>query len=256
MSEIETELEGGLLSVRLSRPEAFNSINDAMGKGLISAFQRAHEDQNVRAVLLLGEGKAFCAGQDLKEVPADLNLRNIIDTRYNPLIKSMVGLPKPIVCAVNGTAAGAGVSLCLACDIVVAAKSAFFIQAFSQIGLVPDSGGTYFLPRLVGTAQALALALLSPRISAEKAKDIGLIYEVFEDAELIAETQKIAFSLASGPTTCLGFTKRAIRESFQMTLEEQLEREADFQQRAGSSADFREGIEAFKEKRKPQFTGR
>jgi 2-(1,2-epoxy-1,2-dihydrophenyl)acetyl-CoA isomerase len=218
-------------------------------------------DPGVRALVLTGAGRAFCAGQDLAEVlPPDGSrgpeVSDVIAESYNPLVQRIAALEKPIVCAVNGVAAGAGANIALACDLVLAAKSASFIQAFVNIGLVPDSGGTFFLPRLVGMARAKSLALLGERLSAEQALAWGLIHAVHEPDKLMAEAEALAAKLAAMPTLALGLTKRALHASLDSSLEKQLELERTLQGIAGKSADYAEGVKAFQEKRKPKFTGR
>jgi 2-(1,2-epoxy-1,2-dihydrophenyl)acetyl-CoA isomerase len=215
----------------------------------------------VRAVLLTGAGRAFCAGQDLstrKVSPgaAPIDLAVSLGNYYNPLVRRLRELPKPVVCAVNGTAAGAGANIALACDLVIAARSASFVQAFSKIGLLPDSGGTWFLPRLAGSARAMGLALLGERLSAEDAAAWGLIWKVVDDDALATEATAIAKQLATGPTTGYGLIKQALLASATNSLDAQLELERDLQRKAGFSEDYREGVTAFLEKRKPVFKGK
>jgi len=215
----------------------------------------------VRAVLLTGSGGGFCAGQDLSErnvgadaAPIDLSVS--LGSNYNPLVRRLRALPKPVVCAVNGVAAGAGANIALACDIVLAARSASFVQSFSRLGLVPDSGGTYFLPRLVGSARAMGLALLGERLSAEEAERWGLIWKAVEDERLVEEATGIAQTLAAGPTKGYGLIKQAIQASAGNSLDAQLDLERDLQREAGFSEDYREGVAAFMQKRKPQYKGK
>jgi 2-(1,2-epoxy-1,2-dihydrophenyl)acetyl-CoA isomerase len=261
MSSVLVSLDSGVLSVTLNRPEKLNAFNPDMHKLLREAIERAAEDAQVRAVLLTGAGRGFCAGQDLSERDvspgaAPIDLAVSLGSNYNPLVRRMRELPKPIVCAVNGVAAGAGANVALACDLVLAARSASFIQSFSKIGLVPDSGGTYFLPRLVGTARAMGLALLADKLSAEDAERIGLIWKVFDDDALTKEAQEIARRFAAGPTKGYGLLKKALYASAGNSLDAQLDLERDLQRDAGLSQDYREGVAAFKEKRKPAFKGK
>ena len=260
MSSVLVSLEGGVLQVTLNRPEKLNALNPEMHKLLRAALQRAAEEAQVRAVLLTGAGRGFCAGQDLSErdvspgaAPIDLSVS--LGSHYNPLIRRLRELPKPVVCAVNGTAAGAGANIALACDIVVAAHSASFIQAFSRIGLVPDSGGTWLLPRLVGAARAMGLALLADKVSAEQAAEWGMIWKAVEDESLPGEAMQLATTLANGPTKGYALIKKAMYASATNSLDAQLDLERDLQREAGRSEDYREGVSAFKEKRAPKFRG-
>ena len=258
-SKIITHLEHGVLSITLNRPDALNSLNAAMHQALQQAFDQALDD-SIRAVLLTANGRGFCAGQDLSEQDPsyehyDPDLGQTIEKYYNPLIRKITQLPKPVVCAVNGIAAGAGVSLALACDIVLAARSAKFIQAFAKIGLVPDSGSTWFLPHLIGPARAMALALTAEAVTAEQAQQWGLIWQAVDDEELTQAANTLAQSLSQGPTFGLGLTKHAIHAASHNSLNEQLELEKTLQRRAGFSRDFKEGVQAFLEKRQPRFTG-
>jgi 2-(1,2-epoxy-1,2-dihydrophenyl)acetyl-CoA isomerase len=261
MSSILVSLDGGILSVTLNRPDKLNAFNPEMHQLLKAAFERARDEPAVRAVLLTGAGRAFCAGQDLSErnvAPdaAPIDLAVTIGSYYNPLVRRMRELPKPIVCAVNGVAAGAGANIALACDLVLAARSASFLQAFSRIGLLPDSGGTYFLPRLAGTARAMGLALLADKLSAEDAERWGLIWKVLDDAQLMQEALSVASTLAEGPTKAYGLIKKALYASSGNSLDAQLDLERDLQREAGLSEDYREGVAAFMQKRKPAFKGR
>ena len=252
-------LDGPVLKVTLNRPDKLNSFNEAMHAAMRAAVDRVEREPEVRAALLTGAGKGFCAGQDLgdRNVAADqeLDLGATVETWYNPLIRRLRALEKPIICAVNGVAAGAGANLALACDIVLAARSARFIQAFCRIGLVPDSGGTYFLPRLVGEARARALALTGEPVTAEQAQAWGMIWQVVDDERLQAEALTLARRLATGPTRGLGLTKRALDRSFANDLTSQLDLERDLQREAGRTADYREGVAAFVAKRPPMFRG-
>ena len=261
MSSVLVTLESGVLQVTLNRPEKLNALNPEMHQLLRRALERALDEAEVRVVLLTGAGRGFCAGQDLSErdvspgaAPIDLSVS--LGSHYNPLVRRLRELPKPVVCAVNGVAAGAGANLALACDFVVAARSASFVQSFARIGLVPDSGGTWFLPRLVGAARAMGLALLGEKLAAEQAAEWGLIWKVFDDARLMDEALQLAKALSGGPTKGYGLIKRAMHASFDNSLEAQLDLERDLQRDAGHSADYREGVSAFKEKRAPRFKGK
>ena len=258
---LRTETKDGVVTITLHRPDVLNSVNAALARELQHALDAAVADGDVRALLLTGAGRAFCAGQDLAEVaPPDgskgPDLADVLRDSYEPVVQRLAALEKPIVCAVNGVAAGAGANLALACDVVLAAKTASFIQAFVNIGLVPDSGGTWTLPRLVGAARAKGLMLLGERISAEQALAFGMIWAVHEPDRLLPEAQALAAKLAGMPTLALGLTKRALAGSFGATLGEQLALERELQTQAGESADYREGVKAFQEKRKPRFVGR
>ena len=252
-------IENGISKIILNRPEVLNSFNKKMAKEFQQALIEANENKTIRAILITGSGKAFCAGQDLLEAAPpgeDLaDLGKIIDECYNPIIKLLRSIEKPIVCAVNGIAAGAGANIALACDIVVAAESTAFLQAFSKIGLVPDSGGTYFLPRLVGLPRAAALMMLGEKISALDAVTMGMIYKVFPDADLENESLKLTAKLAALPTKALGLTKKALNQSFNNNLNQQLDLEKALQVEAGNTHDYKEGVAAFLEKRKPVFKG-
>ena len=260
MSEpVLVETDGPVLKVTLNRPDKLNSFNEAMHLALRVAVGRAEAEAGIRAVLLTGAGRGFCAGQDLgdRNVAAgqELDLGATIETFYNPLVRRLRALEKPVVCAVNGVAAGAGANLALACDIVLAARSARFIQAFCRIGLVPDSGGTYFLPRLVGEARARALALTGEAVTAEQALAWGMVWQVIEDERLEAEASALARRLADGPTRGLGLIKRALNASLGNGLDAQLDLERDLQREAGATRDYREGVAAFLAKRPAVFRG-
>jgi 2-(1,2-epoxy-1,2-dihydrophenyl)acetyl-CoA isomerase len=258
---VKVALADGLLTLTLNRPDKLNSFNEEMHLALRAALQRAHDENAIRAVLLTGAGRGFCAGQDLgdrdpRKDTAPPDLGRTIETFYNPLIRQMRSLDKPIICAVNGVAAGAGANIALACDIVLAARSAKFIQAFAKIGLIPDSGGTWSLAQLLGEARAKALALTAEPLAAETAAAWGLIWKVVDDAELAAEAEALGKKLAAGPTFGLGLIKRAIQASAGNTLDQQLDLERDLQRQAGRSADYAEGVAAFLDKRPAEFIGR
>ena len=261
MDPVLISLDGGVLCITLNRPEKLNALNPEMHKLLRGALERAADEADARCILLTGAGRAFCTGQDLSErkvapgaAPIDLSLS--LGSNYNPLVRRMRALPKPIVCAVNGVAAGAGANIALACDIVLAARSAAFVQAFCRLGLVPDSGGTYFLPRLVGAARAMGLALLGDKLSAEDAERWGLIWKAVEDEKLAETALSLARTLAGGPTKGYGLIKKALLASPGNSLDAQLDLERDLQREAGFSADYREGVAAFLEKRPPRYTGK
>jgi 2-(1,2-epoxy-1,2-dihydrophenyl)acetyl-CoA isomerase len=238
----------------LNRPDRLNAFNPAMHAALAKAFDDAAGDIDCRAVLLTGAGRGFCAGQDLSDIGGDLG--QVLQDQYNPLVRRIRTLNKPVVCAVNGTAAGAGANIALACDIVLAARSAKFIQSFAKIGLVPDSGGTWFLPRLVGDARARALAMLADPITAETAESWGLIWRAVEDDHLKAEAEKLTAHLASQPTQGLALIKQALAQSATNGLDAQLDLERDLQRKAGATPDYVEGVNAFIAKRPPKFTGK
>jgi 2-(1,2-epoxy-1,2-dihydrophenyl)acetyl-CoA isomerase len=250
----------GWTGLTLNRPGQLNAFNETMHHELAAALDAIEADPDCRAVLLTGAGRGFCAGQDLGDRIAtgdqSPDLAVTLETYYNPLIRRLRNLPKPIVCAVNGVAAGAGANIALACDIVLAARSAKFIQAFVKIGLVPDSGGTFFLPRLVGLARATALSMLGDPVPAEQAESWGMIWKAVDDDKLSAEAQGLAAHLSAQPPQALAFIKEALNASGGNTLDAQLRLERDLQHQAGLTPDYKEGVRAFMEKRKPNFTGK
>ncbi|MBC8085234.1 MAG: enoyl-CoA hydratase/isomerase family protein [Hymenobacter sp.] len=250
-------LDAGVATLRLNRPDVFNSINKPLALALQQRLRECQQDAAVRAVLLTGTGRAFCAGQDLAEItgPDSPEVAEIVEQLYNPIVVLIRELDKPVVAAVNGVAAGAGANVALACDVVVARESASFIQAFSRIGLVPDSGGTYFLPRLVGLQRASALMMTGDKVSAPEAAQMGMIYKSFADETFDAEVVALVVKLAALPTRGLAYTKQLLNATFHNNLEQQLRAEADYQYRAGHTADYGEGVAAFLEKRQPTFTG-
>jgi 2-(1,2-epoxy-1,2-dihydrophenyl)acetyl-CoA isomerase len=255
--EIIRTLNNGVCELKLNRPAVFNSFNQSMAFALQKALDDAELNNEVRAIVITGEGKAFCAGQDLAEAmdPEGPELQSIVRDHYNPIIERIRAIEKPIIAAVNGVAAGAGANIALACDITIAKKSASFIQAFSKIGLIPDSGGTYFLPRIIGSQKALALMMTGDKISAEQADQMNMIYKSVEDENFESEVKSFAENIAAMPTRGLGLTKKAVNATFSNTLTEQLALEEELQTEAGQTYDFREGVNAFLEKRKPVFKG-
>lgn len=257
-SSIQTNQMDGVAILRLNRPEVYNSFNREMALALQDALRRASDDATARCIVLTGNGKAFSAGQDLGEVTSDNppGFSTILGEHYNPIISLIREAPKPVIAAVNGVAAGAGANIALACDMVVAAKSASFLQAFSKIGLVPDSGGTWFLPRLIGWGRAMSLMMTGEKVSAENAQHIGMIYQVFEDTVFEENYIQLAKQLSEMPTYGLALTKKLMNESFNHQLSEQLQMEELLQIKAGKSEDYHEGVQAFMQKRKPQFYGR
>lgn len=257
MSFITTEQQDKVLIIKLNRPDKFNSFNREMALELISVFNEAKKSKSVRAIVLTGVGKAFCAGQDLAEAidPNGPGIRKIVDEHYNQIILKIRTIEKPVIAAVNGVAAGAGANMALACDIVYAAKSASFIQAFSKIGLIPDSGGTFTLPRLIGLNLASALMITGDKLSAEDAKGFGMVYKVYDDSELMQQVLTNASQVASMPTKAIGLTKRLLNQSYSNNLQQQLDFERDIQVEAANSYDYSEGVKAFLEKRKPEFRG-
>ncbi len=256
---IELSIAAGVAEISLNRPHKLNSFTDEMHTELRDALAGI-ESQAVRCVLLTGRGRAFCAGQDLQDRLAGADtgppdLGDSLQRNYNPLVRALTGMPRPVIAAVNGVAAGAGANIALACDIVLAARSASFVQAFCRLGLVPDSGGTWMLPRLVGRARAMGLAMLGDKLSAEQAAAWGLIWQCLPDAELLPRARELARHLATQPTAGLAKIKQAINAASDNSLDSQLDLESELQRQAGRSADYREGVEAFMQKREPRFHG-
>jgi 2-(1,2-epoxy-1,2-dihydrophenyl)acetyl-CoA isomerase len=258
---IRFEIADGVARLTFNRPDRLNAFTAAMHAEVKAALDAMERDASVRVLLLTGAGRGFCAGQDLSDKgisPADgpVDLGEPVEKRWAPLIRRLVTLPMPIVCAVNGVAAGAGASIAMACDIVLAAKSAKFIQSFAAIGLVPDSGGTWHLPRMIGQGRALALTMTGEPLPAERAAEWGLIWKAIDDDKLMSEAEALAAKFAAAPTRGLARTKQLIRESWNCTLDEALNRERDAMRELGASADYAEGVGAFLAKRTPHFTGR
>ncbi len=258
MSFILTENINQVIKIKLNRPDKFNSFNREMALQLQEVLDNAERDENIRAILLTGEGKAFCAGQDLAEAIDDNGpgIKRIVEEHYNPIVLRLRSIEKPIVCAVNGVAAGAGANIALCCDVVVASQSSSFIQAFSKIGLIPDSGGTFFLPRLVGFQRASALMMLGDKVSATDALAMGMVYKVCQDDLLQQDALNLASQLSNMPTKGIGYTKRLLNESVFNTFTKQIEREGQVQVDAADTYDYNEGVSAFLQKRKPEFKGK
>ncbi len=258
-NSIELKIENNVAYITLNRPEVFNSFNREMALSLQDTLDACEANTEVRAIVLTGSGKAFCAGQDLKEIiTPELNpgFKKILEEHYNPIILRIRNIEKPIIAAINGVAAGAGANIALACDIVIADENASFIQAFSKIGLIPDSAGTFFLPRLIGFQKASALAMLGDKVSAQEAERIGMIYKYVPSEEFQETIQKLAIKMAQMPTKALGLIKKSFNQSLANNLEQQLSVEAKYQIEAAETNDFKEGITAFIEKRKPNFRGK
>lgn len=258
-NSILLKIENQVAYITFNRPEVFNSFNREMALLLQDTLDQCEQNNEVRAIVITGSGKAFCAGQDLKEVTTpELNpgFKKILEEHYNPIITRIRNINKPIVGAVNGVAAGAGANIALACDLVIASDKASFIQAFSKIGLVPDSGGTFFLPRLIGFQKATALMMLGDKVTAEEAEELGMIFKVIPFEEFDTEVEKLAVKLANMPTKAIGFIKELLNKSITNTLEEQLDLESKLQIESAQSEDYSEGVNAFIEKRKPIFKGK
>ncbi len=254
---IEFEITDGVAIITLNRPDKLNSFNQLMAYDVQSALDHCMENPAIRCVMITGAGRAFCAGQDLEEAiePNSASIEEHVESKYNPMVRKIRAIKKPVIAAVNGVAAGAGANLAYCCDIIVAAESAKFIQSFINIGLIPDTGGTYFLPRLVGLQKATAMMMLGDKMSAQESKDLGLVHQVFPDAEFRDGAFALAQRMAKMPTKGLGLIKKALNMSLVHDLDQQLEVERDLQGRAGRSYDNAEGINAFLEKRKPVFRG-
>ena len=255
-TKIHYSVAEGVATITLNRPDKLNSFDREMALETIAALDAAKDDTNVRAVLLTGEGRAFCAGQDLAEAIAPgTKIEEIISVQYNPIVRRLRNLPKPVVCAVNGVAAGAGANIAYACDLTLAAESANFIQSFINIGLIPDSGGTHTLPRLVGMQRAFGQIILAPKVSAKEAEAQGMVWKCVADADLMNEASALATRLAAMPTKAIALTKEALNRAQHNTLDTQLDVENELQTIAGRSHDYNEGVQAFLEKRKPVYKG-
>jgi 2-(1,2-epoxy-1,2-dihydrophenyl)acetyl-CoA isomerase len=252
------QLDGGVLTLTLNRPDSYNACNEQLTTDLQAALKEAEKDASVRAIILTGAGKAFCSGQDLKDAPASGGRRSLADSlerRYNPIIRRLTSLPKPVIAAINGVAAGAGCSLALACDIKIAAAGTYLLQAFVNIGLVPDSGSSYFLTRAAGYARAFEIASLGEKLPVERAAELGLINRVVGPEALMAEARSLADRYAAGPTRAYGYIKKMLHRAEHTSLDEALDYEIFMQEAAGRTSDYAEGVTAFVEKRKPEFTG-
>lgn len=257
MSSILFQIKNNIAFITLNRPEKFNSFNREMAMLMQAKLDEAASLNEVRCVYITGAGKAFCAGQDISELVGDnkIEIKQILSEHYNPIVKQIRNIAKPVVCAVNGVAAGAGANIALCCDIVTASETASFIQAFSKIGLIPDSGGTFTLPRLIGWQKASALMMTGDKVNAADAEKMGMIYKFFSADTFEDESKKIALTLANMPTKGLAYTKHALNQSFSNSWEEQLLMEDEYQQKAAMTHDYNEGINAFLEKRDPVFKG-
>jgi len=252
------DISEGISTITLNRPDSFNAANEQLTTDLQAALAHAHDNSDVRCVVLTGAGKAFCSGQDLKDAPKSgdkRDLRDSLNRRYNPIVRAMKEMPKPIICGINGVAAGAGLSLALAADIRIMSSAAKLVEAFIGIALIPDSGATFFYPRMMGYSKAFEFATLNSPLTAEQALNMGLVNAVVHPKAFQAALRKVAIKYAQGPTQTYGLVKHLLQQGLVSSLNEMLELEAEFQQRAGVSADYREGVAAFIEKRKPQFSG-
>lgn len=256
LETVKTSIRNHVKYITLNRPEKMNAFNSEMNKDIIKALKDAGKNDDVRAIVITGEGRAFCSGEDLSGVHENLNHADEIRRRYNPMVVALAKLEKPVIAAVNGAAAGAGMSLALACDFRVASEKASFIEAFIHVGLVPDSGSLYYLPRIVGYAKAMELAVLGEKITAEEALTLGLVSKIFSVETFEKNVSAFAERMASLPTKSIGLIKRYMRQSYENTLDQMLENEAFAQRTAGLTEDHQEGINAFLNKRKPEFTGK
>jgi 2-(1,2-epoxy-1,2-dihydrophenyl)acetyl-CoA isomerase len=252
-------VENGVCRITLNRPDVFNSFNEELSAEFIDSLKKATKDEAVRTVIITGQGKAFCSGQDLKDIKGEVGQRSLGESvlrRYNPMIVAIREMPKPVICRLNGVAAGAGASLALACDMIIAADTASLIEVFSNVGLVPDSGSSFFLPHLVGYNKAFELISLASKVSAAEAKDLGIIYKVVPIDELDAAVNELAARYAAGPTKAYAITKKMLNKAYSASLNEMLQQEYYGQEMAGRSHDYKEGVTAFNEKRKPNFIGK
>lgn len=260
MSDILFAAADGVATITLNRPDVLNSFTRPMARELLNAFKKVAADESLRAIVLTGAGRGFCAGQDLAEaMPKDgemPDLGDFVRDTYNPVVRAIRTIEKPVVCAVNGVAAGAGANIAYACDVVLASSAAVFIQSFAKIGVIPDSGGTFLLPRLVGLHRASVMTMLAEKMSADQAREWGLVYQVTEPEKLLETATAVARSLAAQPTRALGLIKRGFNRSLGVDLDAQLDYEEELQREAGRTDDYREGVNAFLEKRKPVFKGR
>ncbi len=254
---ILTELKKSVYYITLNRPDVYNAFNDEMTYELQDAFKEAASNDGIRCVVVTGAGKAFCSGQDLKDFKEKKStFKEALDKRYNPLIRQISDLPKPVICALNGVAAGAGLSLALACDYRIASENATLTEVFINVGLVPDSGSSFYLPRLIGYAKAFELCITGDKLTAMQAKDLNLVNKVVNSSNLKKITEKIANNFASKPTAAIGLIKNLMKRSFNSTLDDILDLETEYQQLSGNTADFKEGVASFLEKRKPEFKGK
>ena len=251
------EVNNGIANLTLNRPDVFNAFNEQLSADVNDALKKTAKDKSIRVLVITGAGKAFCSGQDLKDIAGkkDRSLSESLYKRYNPMIRAIRNLPIPVVCKLNGVAAGAGCSLALACDMIIASEQASLIEVFVNVGLVLDSGSSYFLPRLVGSARAFELAALGSKVSAQQAADWGMINKVVKAEVLDEEVEKLVNHLSMAPTKAIGLMKKMLIKSFTSNLDEMLEYEAFCQEIAGRSSDYKEGVDAFNQKRKPSFTG-